>query len=422
MNSTYEKIKEGVDQIALIDTHEHLIEESERLKSDLDFSMLLHQYARDDLESAGMPHDDVEYLITEGGELEKKWRLLAPWWEAVKHTDYLRAYRKSMQINYGIDDLDAETCVELTRCIREANQPGILKKLIRDGARVERCIVNSVLPIEMIRRDTDEEIFSHDLGLGWVFCSNELFPRDMLASESGLPLRSFADLLKIVDWYIDSFSSKAVSIKIQSAYSRTLLFEETSRSEADRAFDRFLCDWEKCPLADTLAFQNVLMRHICRRASEVNLPVRLHTGYLAGVGPMNLPDVNPALLCSLLNEFPETRFALFHIGYPFTGETLALAKRFPNVTIDMCWAWLLDSRASREFLQRFVAAVPVNKLFAFGGDYIHADLVAGHASIAREGVAHALADLIDEGMLTESEATGVARKILRENAIEYFGF
>jgi predicted TIM-barrel fold metal-dependent hydrolase len=135
---------------------------------------------------------------------------------------------------------------------------------------------------------------------------------------------------------------------------------------------------------------------------------------------MDVGHIRPTGLTSLFVQYPEARFDLFHIGYPYQEEVLALAKHFANVYVDMCWAWIIDPGASRRFLKQFVTAVPANKLFAFGGDYVVAEPVYGHLRIARDGIARALTELVDESYLTTSEAIAVGHRILRENALEVF--
>jgi hypothetical protein len=56
--TSYAAIKSAVDKIKLIDTHEHLPQESERIKGKPDpFATFLIHYLSSDLVSAGMPKD-----------------------------------------------------------------------------------------------------------------------------------------------------------------------------------------------------------------------------------------------------------------------------------------------------------------------------------------------------------------------------
>src|SRR2546422_6432889 len=47
---------------------------------------------------------------------------------------------------------------------------------------------------------------------------------------------------------------------------------------------------------------------------------------------------SPMLLVDLIEANPKTKFILFHGGYPWIGETGAIAMKYPNhVWIDSCW-------------------------------------------------------------------------------------
>jgi hypothetical protein len=83
-------------------------------------------------------------------------------------------------------------------------------------------------------------------------------------------------------------------------------------------------------------------------------------------------------------------------------------------------AWIIDPAASRRFLQQFLATVPANKLFAFGGDYRYAEPVYGHLRIARDGIARALSEFVEDEYFTKDEAIAVAHRILHDNAAVFF--
>ena len=59
---------------------------------------------------------------------------------------------------------------------------------------------------------------------------------------------------------------------------------------------------------------------------------------------------------------------------------------------------------------------PVNKLFAFGGGSVLAEMVYGHAQMARDGLCRALTELMDEAVLGRADAESIARRFLRDNA------
>jgi len=109
------------------------------------------------------------------------------------------------------------------------------------------------------------------------------------------------------------------------------------------------------PWQEMKALQDHLFRRCVRKAVEYRLPVKLHTGYYAGNSYMQLDRVsqNPAHLCVLLQDFPDATFDIFHIGYPYQEEMIALAKHYPNACVDMCWAWIINPEACVRFLRDY---------------------------------------------------------------------
>jgi len=109
---------------------------------------------------------------------------------------------------------------------------------------------------------------------------------------------------------------------------------------------------------------------------------------------------------------------LFHIGYPYTGVTAALAKIYPNVYVDKCSAHIISPVSARNALSDFVDAVPFNKISGFGGDYAIVDAIYGHLKIARENIARVLEEKIGDRTLTVSQAIRIAERLLHDNPKE----
>ena len=158
------------------------------------------------------------------------------------------------------------------------------------------------------------------------------------------------------------------------------------------------------------------------KATECGLPVKVHCGYYAGTGSMPLDRVrqNAGDLCPLLAAWPDTTFVLMHIGYPYQDEYIALAKHYPNVYVDLCWAWILNPVATARFVREFLTAAPASKLFTFGGDYSHVEPIVGHAHIARLGLAQALTELVEADWATRQEALDLVEPLMRGNALRVF--
>ena len=118
-------------------------------------------------------------------------------------------------------------------------------------------------------------------------------------------------------------------------------------------------------------------------ADAYGVPVQIHTGIQAGNRGV-VTNSRPTLLTNIFLLYPRISFDLFHISYPYQNELSALAKSFPNVYADFCWAHVISPEVARRTMAEFLDTVPVNKIFGFGGDYHYPELSYAHAKMARQ--------------------------------------
>jgi predicted TIM-barrel fold metal-dependent hydrolase len=129
---------------------------------------------------------------------------------------------------------------------------------------------------------------------------------------------------------------------------------------------------------------------------------------------------NPESATRLCRTAGDTRFIFMHICYPYYEEILSVAKHYTNAYIDMCWSWIINPIAAKDFLKKYLVTAPANKILTFGGDYIPVEPVLGHAVVARRGIALALSELVEEGWLSLDRAVELADMIMHENARKIF--
>lgn len=418
-------LRELIDETPFIDTHEHLIEESLRLSGDPgssrlfpcdDWALLFSHYLDSDLVSAGMPESDRERFLAPDVSSAEKYRLVAPYWERARHTGYAQAVRCTLQGLYGEDDLTEASYPRIAEKYRELVRPGFYRHILREKANLEHCQVNSLQRIFMETEQPD--LLPQDLSI--VALGSGLDLR-AVEEECGRTASTLEGWLEIIDWHFATYGPRAVAVKSQSAYQRRLSYERVDAGVAAPLFARHAAG-EALDPGEMKTLQDFLMRYCIGKATERGLPVKLHTGYYAGYRRMPLERVrlNAADLCPLLLDFPDTRFVLMHAGYPYQDEFIALAKHYPNVTIDLCWAWIINPAAGVRFVREFLLAAPASKLLTFGGDYIPVESVYGHSRIARKGLHQALSSLIEEGWLRAEEAPDLVRRLMNGNARELF--
>jgi predicted TIM-barrel fold metal-dependent hydrolase len=260
------------------------------------------------------------------------------------------------------------------------------------------------------------DFFFYDIS--WVNLVNGAPDIEELTQETGIEPRDLASLRQCMEKVFAQNAAAAIAVKTQHAYQRTLRWEERSDDEAERALAAYLRDPEGVSLADSLCLGDWCLARGAELCSEYDLPLKIHTGYYAGQGYMITERIPAGHLSPLLRRYPETRFVLMHIAYPYSDEMVALAKHYPNVYVDLCWAWSIDPFSSANFVRQVVHAVPANKLFAFGGDTFWPTATVAYAAQARQGLTRALQAEVDEGLLSEAEAIALANRFMRENQYE----
>jgi hypothetical protein len=422
--SPHNQIRQWVAETPFVDTHEHLIEESIRLSGQPagwllpcdDWAYLFMHYLQDDLAVAGMKPEARERFFAPEVGVEEKYRLVAPFWEQVKHTGYGQAVRRTLKGLYDEDDLTAESAPRLAEKYRALVQPGFYRTILQARANIEQCQVNSLTHI--FTETAQPDLLAQDIGFPPLSSDLSL---SRIEQEYGKTASTLDEWLAIIDWVFAKYGPQAIAAKNQSAYSRRLNYAAVPQETAAPLFARFARNEMLAP-EERKALQDFLFRYCVQKATEQGLPVKLHTGYYAGHDGMPLERLrqNAGDLCPLLKDFPETRFVLMHIGYPYQDEYIALAKHYQNVTIDLCWAWIINPVACVRFVKEFLMAAPVKKLLTFGGDYISVEPIYGHAQIARQGLTQALTELVAEGWLPFEEMRPIVERLMRGNARELF--
>ena len=422
-NDVFRTIGKRVSETPFVDSHEHLLDERFRLrpastpvlKCD-DWSLLLSHYLDSDLIACGMPLEEYTRFFSREVDPIEKWRILEPYWPAVRNTGYGKAVRIAINRLYGVDTLSRKTVARVQEGYEAWRKAGFYRKILTEIARLDSCQVNCVYrPFEEAKLS---DLLLQDLGFLRAHMMNDL---KGFLEPTGVTVKELDDWHRAIDWWFEKYGEYAVSIKSQAAYFRGLDYEEVPAEEAAPLFKRKFGGEKPAP-ADEKKIQDHLFWYCVKKATALGLPVKLHTGYYAGQNYMPIERLagNPAEIARLARRSRKTVFVAMHIGYPFEDEMIALAKHYTNIYIDMCWAWIIDPVSSVSFLKKYLMTAPSNKLLTFGGDYIPVEPVVGHAEMARWGLTRALTELVLEGWLKTSEALGLIEPLMRGNAYRVF--
>src|SRR3954447_19172757 len=84
----YNRLLKAIAQMEVIDTHEHILPESERVGQPVDFFTLASHYALDDVSSAGLPASDRAKILKPDVPASEKWQAFEPYWRYARSTGY----------------------------------------------------------------------------------------------------------------------------------------------------------------------------------------------------------------------------------------------------------------------------------------------------------------------------------------------
>jgi uncharacterized protein len=402
----------------LIDTHEHLCDEQDRLPpaGQEDWTAVLAGYLGSDLLTAGMPSSALEKFDAKGPTPAEKWNLLEPYWPAVKNTGYGQAARISLKQLYGVDDLSAATVDQVQAGYEKLRQPGFYRRVLCELGNIESCQVNAFGP--GFRESKLPTLLMQDISIVGMFVGPNVA---QFGEPAGIQPAELADWYKVIDWWFNKYATYAVAVKSQDAYRRDIDYQKTPAEKVAETFKQKIQGQPVDP-AQQKALEDHLFWYAIEKATENQLPVKLHTGYYAGQNGMPLSRLinNAGSACELCRTAPNTSFVFMHICYPYYEELLAVAKHWTNAIVDMCWSWIINPVAAKDFLKKYLVTAPANKILTFGGDYLYVEQVLGHALIARHGIASALSELVEEGWLSLADALELTDPIMHGNARRIF--
>lgn len=431
MNSDFKALYNYICGLTVIDTHEHLpaYERLRNRETDVLAEYLTHYFSCD-LISAGLPIKDYTDAVNPAKPLMDRWRLVAPYWEHCRHTGYGQALDISVKGIYGVPRIDGGTLEKLNSLFLESLAQPHFKRVLKDLCRIEVSLLHDVSKTNTSYSNTS--LLDADAGF-----FKPMYPADYLIfvqsmdvvrkveTESGIPITSMDSWLDASEALLENaLKHGAAGIKSGLAYERSLAYERVSRAEAESDFNelfRYIHMTNYLLPAFTLGkkFQDYLMHHLLSLANRRGLTVQFHTGIQEGNGNI-LHHSDPTLLSPLFLMYRNVNFDIFHIGYPYHQALGVLAKNNPNVFIDMCWAHIVSPVTSAYVLGEWLEMVSVNKISAFGGDYLFVDGVYGHLELARRNAAKALTEKIKEGLFDIDRAREIARLMFYENPKRIF--
>jgi predicted TIM-barrel fold metal-dependent hydrolase len=229
--------------------------------------------------------------------------------------------------------------------------------------------------------------------------------------QRGKKIESLDDYLAAIETiFADAVAADAVCLKSTQAYQRTLRYENVAKERAVAVLGK---PQNEVSAEQQKEFEDYMLWRIVQLSAKYDLPFQIHTGH------GRLQGSNPMLLLDVIEANPKTKFILFHGGFPWVGETAAIALRHKNVWLDSVWLPTLSYTMAKRAYQEWLETVASDRIM-WGADTVQAEGIYAATEFTRQCLAEALAEKVERGELREEHAVRIGRQIMRENALKLF--
>jgi hypothetical protein len=224
----------------------------------------------------------------------------------------------------------------------------------------------------------------------------------------------------------DNQKHGGVAIKYEAAYFRSLYFSDPPRAHAEAVYHKYRAGGVPAE-GEYRQFQDYIFRVMVEQAGKLHLPMHFHSAI--GIGDyFSLHNGNVLNLENVLRDarYKNTTFVLVHGGWPYEREA-ALMTAVKNVYLDTSFqSEMLYPSQFKEMLKQLLALFPDKMMYGSDAFPFNDSLGAEEsmwlaARTTRTGLAAALAELVEEGAISEAKALELARNYLHDNAARLYG-
>jgi predicted TIM-barrel fold metal-dependent hydrolase len=252
---------------------------------------------------------------------------------------------------------------------------------------------------------------------GYLFSGFSASAAGRKRSEELLPARprTHAGYLDFLGKVLDLFAARGGrSVKLMTAYHRTLRFDPVPDMEARRLFahgPELLRGEGLHRLQDNLAW------HLLEMAAKRSLPLIVHTGYSVPTDRANPEHLVPLLTSPRLAGM---KVDLSHSGWPNHGAALLMARTYPNCYLNLCWTPVLSRALGRRVLSEALDMLPADKIL-IGTDTGTAEAFFGAVLLIRSLLIEVLEEKVGTGQFGADTAQRLACAVLLDNPLAFYG-
>jgi predicted TIM-barrel fold metal-dependent hydrolase len=212
----------------------------------------------------------------------------------------------------------------------------------------------------------------------------------------------------------------AVGVKTICAYRASLRLEHPQQTKVDGAFRQLKAQASSGQLRlSGNALCHALLFEAALECVRLELALQVHCGF--GDPDEDLAETSPLGLRPLFiePEYKGLQVALLHC-YPYHREAAYLCGVFPGAFMDLSLAIPFASVDGARALKEALGLCPISKLLYASDASRYPEVFFVAATLHREALADALAELVDRDVLTAANAVDAGSQILAGNAARLY--
>jgi len=420
-----------IDGLTVIDTHEHISSEAELLGMQISFFDLFVPYIVDNLESAGITHDEMALMKNGQAAFKDRWTVFNKYYPAIKSSTYVLTLQASLAEQYQFKNYGLDECQRVSGLLKQDYATKGFMQRFMDKSKIESMLT--------FRGPSSEEVRRHygDNKIMLVPTVNHICVKDAGSLEeisklTETPIKNLDDILTGIDKLFKEYAAAGIkNIKFGSAYNRELNYKYRTKEEAETSFAKIMAtpfDYSGAipnkyyvfhledyhiPLDDYMA------AYMMAQAAKYKMNAIFHVGIFAW-NFNSVKNNHASSLEWLIKTYPSVNVVILHAGYPYFDEAILLAKYYPNVYINMTWDHIIERNVTIEVMKRYIEMLPTSKIHLYGGDYLFPQQIYGSMLFTKENLYIALNDLIKKGTITEEHARQIAYDWLYANPKAFY--
>lgn len=440
LENTLQELSQGLAEIPVIDVHTHLV--GGHLSARGLHDILLYHMVVSDLYSAGCPSGArlTQYPSWPSqAEAHARIQEAVPFIPAIRNTSSYWGVRTILSDLYGWhEELNSQNWKYVDEIVRQHSQDHARSHGILHDLGIRRT------GTEIARREQGQDDERLQYALEWGFFTRSQWGEFDTAlyelercwgrtPESPSPIgaggrpavdrqiHTLADVHEAIYHYVNAIPSDQI-LSTATHISTDIRFHDVSESEMEAALSRRASASSDERDIYASYIQEAFLSELEDRKPQIVYQFSLGAEPLPYETASRLSQSTIASLAEMIGRHPKLRFQCFLASRHGNQSLCTLARELPNLSLAGYWWHNFFPSVIAQIISERLDMLPANKQVGFFSDAYCVEWTYAKLVIVRKVLARVLAERVEIGQLTTSDALSIAKAILFEAPQSLLGF